>query len=216
MNRITCLATPNVSLDGINEKGVACAIFTSYQGGDNDVATDQKMDKLDIISITMFRLILDYGTNDDEDVELVNKYELHDSANTSFHYMVADASGRSAILKWVSGTNSTDKDDSKRELVVTYDDSNDTVGEREANASYQWVTNFIVNNGYYENDEEKHGLDQSNNTYDKLFPTNALIKGQLCHFYKSSDKGIIKRKILIVQFIVLFTISNKVKKSLGI
>lgn len=63
MNRITYLAAPNVLLDGINEKGGSCAIFISYQGGDNDV-----------------------------------KYNLHDSANTSFHYMIADASGRRAIL----------------------------------------------------------------------------------------------------------------------
>ena len=83
--------------------------------------------------------------------------------------MVADASGRSAILEWVSGTNSTDTIVSKRELVVTYNDSYDIVGEREANASYQGVTNFIVNNGYYENDEEKHGLDLYNIIYESYF-----------------------------------------------
>lgn len=68
------------------------------QDGDDVVMTDQKTDKFDITSTTMLRLILDYAANVDEATKLVNKYDLHDSANTSFYYMVADASGRSAIL----------------------------------------------------------------------------------------------------------------------
>ena len=46
-NRITCLAAPYIPLDGINDAGVACGIYMTYQGGDA-VPTDQQTDRPDI------------------------------------------------------------------------------------------------------------------------------------------------------------------------
>lgn len=178
MNRITALAAPFVPLDGINDQGVACSIFMSYQGDEKTVATDQKTDKPDITSTTMLRLILDYAATVEEAVALVEKYDLHDSAQTSYHYMVADATGKSAILEWVNGTDKTDNDGTKRKLVVTYNDDDANVGQREKDASYQWVTNFIIQPGYYENDNEKHGLDRYDIIYDGLSATKAILKDE--------------------------------------
>ena len=45
---------------------------------------------------------------------------MHDSAGTSYYYMAADASGRSAILEWANGTDDTDLDGSARQLVIAY------------------------------------------------------------------------------------------------
>ena len=42
---------------------------------------------------------------------------MHDSAGTSYYYMAADASGRSAIFEWANGTDDTDLDGSARQLV---------------------------------------------------------------------------------------------------
>lgn len=178
MNRITALAAPFVPLDGINEKGVACAIFMSYQGGEQTIATNQTTDKPDITSTTMLRLILDYAATIEEAVSLVEKYDLHDSAQTSYHYMIADASGRSAILEWVNGTDKTDNDGSKRQLVVTYNDADSHIGQREAEANYQWITNFIIQPGYYETDEAKAGLDRYNIIYDGLSKENGKLKDE--------------------------------------
>ncbi|MDE7214019.1 MAG: linear amide C-N hydrolase [Anaeroplasmataceae bacterium] len=178
MNKITALAAPFVPLDGINEKGVSCAIFMSYQGDDKTVATDQKTDKPDITSTTMLRLILDYAADVEEAVALVEKYDLHDSAQTSYHYMVADASGRSAILEWVNGTDKTDNDGSNRKLVVTYNDQDSHIGEREAACDYQWITNFIIQPNYYESDDAKPGYDRYNIIYNGLYPTNGKLKDE--------------------------------------
>ena len=38
---------------------------------------------------TLLRLILDYADSVEEAVEIASAYDLHDSANTSYHYMVA-------------------------------------------------------------------------------------------------------------------------------
>ena len=158
-NRITCLAVPYIPLDGVNDAGVACGIYMTYQGGDS-VPTDQRTDRPDLTSTTLLRLILDYADDVDEAVEIASSYDLHDSAKTSYHYMVADATGRSAILEWVGRTNGTDTDGTKRELVVTYNDGDGSIGELEAASGFQWVTNFILQPGYYETDGEKTGLDR--------------------------------------------------------
>ena len=178
VNRITALAAPYVPLDGINEKGVACAIFMSYQGEDDkSYSTNQTTDLPDITSTTMLRMILDYADSVEKAVELVQKYDLHDSANSSFHYMVADSTGKSAILEWVYGTDATDNDGTKRKLTVTYQDSDSEVGELEAAATdYQWVTNFIVAPGYYQSDDEKAGLNRYQIIGETLSKTNGLMQ----------------------------------------
>lgn len=178
MNRITALAAPFVPLDGMNEKGVSCAIFMSYQGDDKTIATNQDTDKPDITSTTMLRLILDYADSVEKAVELVSQYDLHDSAQTSYHYMVADATGKSAILEWVNGTDKTDNNGKERKLVVTYNDKDDSIGSNEAEADYQWITNFITQPNYYETDEDKPGFDRYNIIYNALKTTNGILKDE--------------------------------------
>lgn len=175
MDRITCLAAPFAPLDGMNDAGVSCGIYMSYQGSDEVIPTNIDTDKPDITSTTMLRLILDYADSVEEAVKLVSQYDLHDSASTSYHYMVADASGKSAILEWVNGTDATDNDGSKRELKVIYNDNDSHIGEMEAEADYQWITNFILQPGYYDNDSEKAGLDRYNKISEVLKEKNAVF-----------------------------------------
>ena len=161
MQKLICLAATYAPLDGINEAGVSCGIYMSYQGMEDEVvATNQNTDKPDLTSTTMLRLILDYAGSVDEAVELVRQYDLHDSANTSFHYMIADSTGKSAILEWVTATDQTDTDGTKRELKVYYNNNDSILGEREAADEFQYITNFIVTPDYYINDEDMKGLDR--------------------------------------------------------
>ena len=173
-DRITCLAVPYIPLDGINDAGVACGIYMTYQGGDS-VPTDQNTDKPDLTSTTLLRLILDYADNVEDAVEIASSYDLHDSAKTSYHYMVADASGRSAVLEWVGETDETDTDGGRRELVVTYSDADSHIGEAEAASDFQWVTNFILQPGYYASDEQKKGYDRYQRIGEELVRTNGVV-----------------------------------------
>ena len=187
MDKITCLASPYAPLDGINDAGVSCGIFMSYQGAQT-VATDQRdASKSDITSTTMLRMILDYADNVDEAVELVKKYNLHDSANTSFHYMIADATGKSAILEWVPAdgvTDSTDSDGSARTLNVIYN-TDPMYDEMLQGASfrYQSITNFIVTPGYYAEGETMEGLDR----YDYINDCLAAVGGVVADEREAMD-----------------------------
>ena len=177
MNKITCLAATYAPLDGINDAGVSCGIYMTYQGGEETVATDQNTDKPDFTSTTLLRLILDYADDVDEAVEIAESYDLHDSACTSYHYMVADASGRSVILEWVGENNATDNDGGARELAVTYNDDDSHIGEMEAKSDFQWITNFIIQPDYYEGSDEteKKGYDRYERIYKELNETNGIV-----------------------------------------
>ena len=180
MNKITCLAAVYTPLDGINDAGVSCGIYMTYQGGAKNVATDQNTDKPDFTSTTLLRLILDYADDVEEAVEIASSYDLHDSANTSFHYMVADASGKSAILEWVGETDATDNDGAARVLKVTYNDEDAHIGEVEAAADYQVITNFIIQPNYYDGSPatEKKGYDRYTRIYEELDAAGGVVKDE--------------------------------------
>lgn len=179
MDKVICLAAPYAPLDGVNDAGVSCGIYMTYQGGETTVATSQNTDRPDFTSTTLLRLILDYADNVEEAVEIASTYDLHDSANTSYHYMVADASGKSAILEWTTdgATDATDNDGATRTLKVIYNDQDSHIGEREAASDYQVITNFVLQPGYYDGvpAEEKKGADRYDRLYEELQKTNALV-----------------------------------------
>ena len=189
IDNLTAIAAAYAPLDGMNDAGVSCGIYMSYQGpGDLSYSTDQQTEKPDLTSTTMLRMILDYADDVDEAVELVKKYDFHDSANSSFHYMVADKSGKSAILEWVNenATDSTDIDGSKRVLKVYYNDQDKTLGEDEAQNNFQYITNFIVTPGYYANEtqEDMKGLDRYNYIKETINPDGSNTEG---HFSKEQS-----------------------------
>jgi penicillin V acylase-like amidase (Ntn superfamily) len=55
-----------------------------------------------ILHSTAMRLILDYATNVDEAVEILNQYNVHFVAETC-HFMIADASGKSVVVEFIDG-----------------------------------------------------------------------------------------------------------------
>lgn len=202
MNKITCFAAAYAPLDGMNEKGLSCGIFMSYQGNDTSlnesgtVATDQKdPSKPNFTSTTMQRMILDYCATVDEAVEMISGYNLHDSAKSSFHYMIADATGKSAILEWLpeNATDKTDNDGAARSLKVTYNTDSMYDGLRGSNDfKYQWITNFIVKDheAYYEGDnDEKAGWDRYLHLYDRLSETGGVVQDDAAAMTLLSEVG---------------------------
>lgn len=153
----------------------------TYQGGETTVATNQNTDKPDFTSTTLLRLIPDYADNVDEAVEIASRYDLHDSAKTSYHYMVADATGRSAILEWTAGTDATDNDGSARELKVIYHDQDAHIGDMEAATDYQVITNFILQPGYYADSpaEAQKGRDRYERIYEELNRTGGMVADEV-------------------------------------
>lgn len=166
------LAAPYVPLDGINDAGVACGIFMSYQGEGKGTPTDTQTDKPDLTSTTLLRLILDYADSVEDAVALAQQYDLHDSASSCFHYMVADSTGRSAILEWVGTDADHDADGAERQLNVLWNDT-DALSD---SADWQVVTNFIKTPGYYDGTTaEMKGLDRYEHLATALRETDGIV-----------------------------------------
>ena len=166
------LAAPYVPLDGINDAGVACGIFMSYQGEGKGTPTDTQTDRPDITSTTLLRLILDYADSVEDAVALAQQYDLHDSASSCFHYMVADSTGRSAILEWVCTDADHDADGAQRQLNVLWNDT-DALSD---SADWQVVTNFIKTPGYYDGTAaERKGLDRYEHLAAALRETDGIV-----------------------------------------
>lgn len=179
--KIFSISAVYIPLDGINDAGVSCGVLESGQGpGMRSVPTNQNTDKPDISTGPFIRLILDYADSLEEAVELAKNYDMHDSGTASYHYIIADKTGRSAILEWVNDVDLNDFYGQKRELVVTYNDSDSAIGPREAASDFQWITNFIIQPGYHEGTEEKYisGLDRYNIIYEKLSPVNGIVQDE--------------------------------------
>ena len=121
-----------------------------------------------VTTLVLIRLVLDYVDDLDEAVEIAKAYDMHDSAGTSYYYMAADASGRSAIFEWANGTDDTDLDGSARQLVITYNDQDSYIGQAEGDSDFQWVTNFVIQPGYYDNEEDMKNLDRYQHIYERL------------------------------------------------
>lgn len=170
-HKLLTLAAPYAPLDGINDAGVACGIFMSYQGDGKGTSTDIDTDKPDLTSTTLLRLILDYADSVEDAVALVEQYDLHDSTNCVFHYMVADSTGRSAILEWVGSDADHDNDGSQRRLNVLWNDT-DSLSD---SADWQVVTNFIKTPDYYTSPDQMHGLDRYEHLADRLRETNGIV-----------------------------------------
>ena len=166
------LAAPYVPLDGINDAGVACGIFMSYQGEGKGTPTDTQTDRPDITSTTLLRLILDYADSVEDAVALAQQYDLHDSASSCFHYMVADSTGRSAILEWVGTDADHDVDGAERQLNVLWNDT-DALSD---SVDWQVVTNFIKTPGYYDGTTaEMKGLDRYEHLAAALRETDGIV-----------------------------------------
>ena len=170
--KLLTLAAPYVPLDGINDAGVACGIFMSYQGEGKGTPTDTQTDRPDITSTTLLRLILDYADSVEDAVALAQQYDLHDSASSCFHYMVADSTGRSAILEWVGTDADHDADGTQRQLNVLWNDT-DALSD---SADWQVVTNFIKTPGYYDGTTaEMKGLDRYEHLAAALRETDGIV-----------------------------------------
>lgn len=67
--------------------------------------------------------------------------------------MVADPSGKSAVLEYVGEKDATDTDPTKRQLKVQYNDP-------DISKKGQIVTNFVLRKDYYDQAADKKGLDR--------------------------------------------------------
>lgn len=103
-NKYMALSCLFVSLDGINEKGLAIA---DLMAGD-DAETHQDRGLPDMTTTSALRYVLNRAATVDEAIGILESIDMHSDIGTAHHYAISDASGHSVVAEYIDG-----------ELVVT-------------------------------------------------------------------------------------------------
>ena len=112
-SRLT-LATAYSPCDGINEYGFAVATLT-----DATATYPKQKDKITLFDMTLPRLLLSRARSVEEAIHFTEKYNyFYDVA--PLHYMVADASGHSAVIEFVDGKMVVTKAENKYQVVTNF------------------------------------------------------------------------------------------------
>lgn len=92
-DKFMALAAVYVPLDGMNEKGLCVADLIVKDGE----IIHQDTEKPDLTITSAIRLLLDKAATVDEAVELLEQYDINFSIDSSHHFSIADATGRSVV-----------------------------------------------------------------------------------------------------------------------
>ncbi len=88
------LQAPFLPFDGLNERGLAVTMMAvpRSEGG-------RDPDKVTIDSLAVIRLMLDYADGVEKAIELLADYNVDFGGGPPIHYLIADASGKSAVIE---------------------------------------------------------------------------------------------------------------------
>lgn len=91
------LQAPFLPFDGLNERGLAVTMMAvpSSEGG-------REPKKVTIDSLAVIRLMLDYADTVARAIDLVSDYNVDFGGGPPIHYLIADASGDSAVIEYLN------------------------------------------------------------------------------------------------------------------
>jgi hypothetical protein len=98
IERSALLLAPLFPLDGMNEYGLAIGMAAVPPGG---MRPDPNKETLD--SLMIIREMLDHARDVDEAVDIMSSYNVDMRGGPPIHYLVADASGRAALVEFYQG-----------------------------------------------------------------------------------------------------------------
>lgn len=135
---ILTLAAPYVPLDGVNEKGLAVGVLLI-----DTEPTNQQTDKVDITTTSAIRMMLDCAATVDEAVALLENYDMHASADSCYHFHIADVSGKSVVVEYIGDEMNVVESRAATNFLLTPGDYDFGAGEDR----YEILMGALGNNG---------------------------------------------------------------------
>ncbi len=96
--KLLLLLSPFMSVDGMNEKGLAVGTMTVPHAESGDDPNKNSLSGLMVI-----RLLLDYASNVAQAIELLKGYDVNFLGGPPLHYLVADRNGEAAVIEFLDG-----------------------------------------------------------------------------------------------------------------
>ncbi len=114
MQRLALLFAPYVTVDGMNQYGLAVSMMeVPCRPGPRDPS------RTTIVSNHAMRLVLDYARDVDEALALLAEYNI-DFPQACTHYLFADASGESAVVEYVDGQMTVIRDGAPWQVATNF------------------------------------------------------------------------------------------------
>jgi hypothetical protein len=92
------LNTPSMPFDGLNEKGLAIGMAAVPES-----PTPSDPNNKSVGSLGVIRMILDHAATIDEALTIMRGVNILWNGGPQLHYLIADASGKSALVEFVDG-----------------------------------------------------------------------------------------------------------------
>lgn len=151
---------PYVLMDGMNEKGFAIGVL--HLDGE---ATWQDSGKKKIATTVAMRYLLDNAVDVEDAIAKLQKFDMRcsDRTNGSYHFFMADASGKSATVEYIY--------DGEGSLPNTFEPLRDS----------RYVTNFYISPKMADHKygpKSRHGLDRFNHLRDTLAKYNNVFPSE--------------------------------------
>lgn len=96
--RLALIGAPFLPFDGMNERGLAVGMAAVPPGNMRPDPSKESVGSLGVI-----RKILDQAGNVDEAVAILQRYNISVSGGPPLHYLIADSSGRAALVEFYQG-----------------------------------------------------------------------------------------------------------------
>lgn len=97
-SRELLLNAPLGPIDGVNEMGLAIGLAADYSG-----SLDPDPAKPTVSGLRIMRLVLDAARTVDEAIDVFDEFNLDFTGGPPLHYLIADASGASAVVEFDDG-----------------------------------------------------------------------------------------------------------------
>lgn len=113
--RSSLIAAPNLPFDGMNERGLAIGMAAVPASSLPDNPTLPTTGSLGII-----REVLDHAANVDEALALFEQYNINMEGGPPLHYLVADASGQSALVEFYHGERVVNRNQQPWDMATNF------------------------------------------------------------------------------------------------